>query len=61
MNWISINDALPSSSGAYWTFNGGDEKPTVIQQRVHMYNDDHKQFNCHTVTHWMQLPEPPNE
>ncbi|YP_010660131.1 DUF551 domain-containing protein [Pseudoalteromonas phage HS1] len=57
--WISVDDELPSESGAYWTFNGGDEKPSVIQKRVHMYDSRHKQFNCYTVTHWMPLPEPP--
>lgn len=57
--WISIEDRLPDESGAYWTFNGLDKKPTVIQQRVHMYDSRHKQFNSFTVTHWMPLPEPP--
>lgn len=57
--WISVEDRLPEKSGAYWTFNGLDKKASVIQQRVHMYDLDYKQFNCYTVTHWMLLPKPP--
>lgn len=57
--WISVEDKLPSNSGAYWTFNGLDDKPSVIQQRVHTYDSVHKEFNSSTVTHWMPLPEPP--
>ncbi len=57
--WISVDDRLPEESGAYWTFNGDDEKPSVIQQRVHMYDSNYKQFNCHTVTHWQPLPPSP--
>jgi hypothetical protein len=59
MEWISVEDELPKKSGAYWTFNGKDEKPSVIQQRVHMYDSRHKIFNCYTVTHWMPLPDEP--
>jgi len=57
--WIRAEDRLPDESGSYWTFNGLDEKPTVIQQRVHMYDSRYKQFNSYTVTHWMPLPAPP--
>lgn len=57
--WISVDDRLPSESGAYWTFNGLDERETVVQQRVNIYDSNHKQFYSHTVTHWMPLPEPP--
>lgn len=59
MKWIDIKDKLPSESGVYWTFNGKDKNPSVIQQRVHMYNATHLEFNCYTVTHWMPLPLPP--
>ena len=59
MEWISIKDKLPEKCGAYWTFNGLDDEPSVIQQRVHMYDSSHKEFNCYTVTHWMPLPPPP--
>lgn len=57
--WISVEDRLPQDSGPYWTFNGGDEIVSVIQQRVHMYDADIKEFNSHTVTYWMPLPPPP--
>ena len=57
--WISVNDRLPDKDGPYWTFNGRDDKPSVIQQRVHMFNSKHGEFNCYTVTHWMPLPKPP--
>ena len=57
--WISVDDKLPEECGAYWTFNGLDEKPSVIQQRVHIYNSKHKVFNSYTVTHWMPLPKSP--
>ncbi|BAQ84268.1 hypothetical protein [uncultured Mediterranean phage uvMED] len=59
--WISIEHDLPNNSGPYWTFNGKDEKPSVIQQRVHMYDSDYKTFNSYTVTHWMPLPKPPTK
>ncbi len=58
--WISVNNKLPEKSGAYWTFNGL-EKPSVIQQRVHMYDEKYKQFNTDTVTHWQELPPEPEE
>jgi hypothetical protein len=57
--WMDVNNDLPKESGAYWTFNGGDEKCSVIQQRVHMYDRNHKEFNSCTVTHWQSLPVPP--
>ena len=57
--WISVANELPKISGPYWTFSGDDANESVIQQRVHMYDSDYRQFNSHTVTHWMQLPEPP--
>lgn len=60
-NWISVDNELPTESGPYWTFNGGDEKSSVIQHRVHMYDSEHKWFNSHTVTHWMPLPKPPKQ
>ena len=59
IGWISCVDRLPVKSGPYWTFNGGDEKPSVIQQRVHMYDSDYKHFNSSSVTHWQPLPDPP--
>lgn len=58
--WISIKDELPSKSGVYWTFNGGDEEKTCIQQRVHSYDEKYKVFNNGTVTHWMELPDSPD-
>mgnify|MGYP001028075484 CR=1 FL=1 len=61
MEFINIKDELPKKSGPYWTFNGLDKKPSVIQQRVHMYNHEHKEFNCCTVTHWMELPKNPEK
>lgn len=60
-DWISVEDRLPKLSGPYWTFNGGDKKKSVIQQRVQMYDEKYKHFNIHTVTHWMPLPSPPKD
>ena len=59
MKWISVKDRLPEKDGPYWTFNGGDEKPSVIQQRVYMFNTYSQEFNSWTVTHWQPLPPPP--
>ena len=61
MEWINVKDKLPEKDGPYWTFNGLDEKPSVIQQRVHMYDSWHREFNSYTVTHWMPMPDPPKQ
>lgn len=56
--WTSIDERLPEQSGPYWTFCGNEE-PSVIQQRVLMYDSKYKQFNDCSATHWRKLPAKP--
>ncbi|MCV6612405.1 MAG: DUF551 domain-containing protein [Amphritea sp.] len=56
--WISVDERLPERSGPYWTFCGNEE-PSVIQQRVLMFDARYKQFNDCAATHWRKLPAKP--
>ncbi|MHA3383862.1 DUF551 domain-containing protein [Yersinia enterocolitica] len=56
--WIKCDEHMPKKSGAYWCWFG-NEKPSVIQQRVCMFNALHNEWCDSSVTHWMPLPVAP--
>ncbi|MGT3182553.1 DUF551 domain-containing protein [Yersinia enterocolitica] len=56
--WIKCDEHMPKKSGAYWCWFG-NEKPSVIQQRVCMFNTRHNEWCDSSVTHWMPLPIAP--
>ena len=72
MEWISVKDELPTTQklfmihpegkyngmfAGFWPFDDfkGHKKNTFEYE-----NDDDDVFQVH-VTHWMPLPEPPNQ
>jgi hypothetical protein len=64
--WISVEDRLPEQSGYVLTCYGDYHTINVFS-----YSKKHRAFNAHDclptaennvdVTHWMPLPEPPEE
>lgn len=61
--WISINDRLPESEDEYLVYFGNGEYK-FIDMCVWYPTDKEwvrKGYTCKCVTHWMPLPELPNE
>lgn len=56
--WIACSERMPDADGAYWGWFG-KEKPSVIQQRVCIWNDRNHEWCDSSVTHWMPLPAAP--
>lgn len=56
--WIACSERMPDADGAYWCWFG-KEKPSVIQQRVCIWNDRNHEWCDSAVTHWMPLPAAP--
>ncbi|MEG7346462.1 DUF551 domain-containing protein [Serratia marcescens] len=56
--WIACSERMPDADGAYWCWFG-KEKPSVIQQRVCIWNDRNHEWCDSSVTHWMPLPAAP--
>ena len=69
--WVSVTERLPEENCqvlAYYGFNRGDgDLGMMFMQVLDYYARDpkphfqHEGLNGMTVTHWMQLPEPPEE
>ncbi|WP_125116895.1 DUF551 domain-containing protein [Agathobaculum sp. Marseille-P7918] len=70
--WISVNEALPESpftvvlaivyaSNGHLTFNGACQLVTYDPTDGWYLDDYPAEFERITVTHWMPLPEPPEE
>ncbi|HFQ6845084.1 TPA: DUF551 domain-containing protein [Serratia marcescens] len=57
-DWIACSEQDPVADGAYWCWFG-KEKPSVIQQRVCIWNDRNHEWCDSAVTHWMPLPAAP--
>ncbi|SUI40394.1 DUF551 domain-containing protein [Serratia marcescens] len=57
-SWIACSEQTPVADGAYWCWFGKD-KPSVIQQRVCIWNDRNHEWCDSAVTHWMPLPAAP--
>ncbi|MEV2189354.1 DUF551 domain-containing protein, partial [Streptomyces sp. NPDC047966] len=56
--WIACGERMPDADGEYWCWFG-KEKPSVIQQRVCIWNDRNHEWCDSAVTHWMPLPAAP--
>ncbi|WP_240023062.1 DUF551 domain-containing protein [Serratia marcescens] len=56
--WIACSEQTPVADGAYWCWFG-KEKPSVIQQRVCIWNDRNHEWCDSAATHWMPLPAAP--
>ncbi len=56
--WMACSDRMPDADGAYWCWFG-KEDPSVIQQRVCIWNDRNHEWCDSAVTHWMPLPAAP--
>lgn len=73
MNWISIHDKLPANNTRVFMLS--DHEEGVIpcleddysvgiyyKKKFYLgYHDVDYPFELNCVTHWMPLPEPPNE
>lgn len=55
--WIRVEDRLPESAGWYLVFYNGSEMQVAYFRGRKWPFDNH----YHTITHWMPLPEPPEE
>ncbi|OOF52736.1 DUF551 domain-containing protein [Rodentibacter trehalosifermentans] len=55
--WISVEDRLPSSQGAYLGYSPYWQQPCIIIE----YDEDLGDFIEYgdEITHWQPLPEPP--
>ena len=75
MNWISVKDRLPEEDGIYivyandegCSYGEGIWYDRVVTCAEWAFNDwiwyegSHEYSLCGIVTHWMPLPEPPEE
>lgn len=55
--WIPVTERLPEQGQEVIVYSGGVLKPTVFSYQFWNKNYD----NWARITHWMPLPEPPNE
>lgn len=59
MEWISVEDRLPTiTQKKYLTFRIDKKISVLVFKRNHFRDGLDK---AHNVTHWMPLPEPPQE
>ncbi|HGE8301217.1 TPA: DUF551 domain-containing protein [Serratia marcescens] len=56
--WIACSERVPDADGVYWCWFGKEE-PSVIQQRVCIWNNRNHEWCDSAVTHWMPLPVAP--
>ncbi len=65
VRWISVKDRLPEKSGDVLVCSRGYCLPVTYSQRWKAFNasdyDDGTKHAINSVTHWMPLPEPPEE
>jgi hypothetical protein len=65
-NWTNVKDELPSSDGQYLVkfhknpFNGKGMAVSEFTESIYP-NFDYDRIHLDSVTHWMELPEPPRE
>lgn len=64
-DWISVNKRLPEESGDYLVFVEGLIENMMYSKRHSAWNatdlNCHKNYEITTVTHWLPLPEPPEQ
>lgn len=64
-DWISVNKRLPEESGDYLVFVEGLIENMMYSKRHSTWNatdlNCHKNYEITTVTHWLPLPEPPEQ
>lgn len=64
-DWISVNKRLPEESGDYLVFVEGLIENMMYFKRHSAWNatdlNCHKNYEITTVTHWLPLPEPPEQ
>ena len=58
--WVSVNDRLPEESGEYLAYCGEYDGICVLYYEVSKTKSKWR-TKWKEVTHWMPLPEPPNE
>jgi hypothetical protein len=62
--WISVDERLPEENGDYLcTWHCGSIAPHVMVY-IGRYSDKYKRFSnmdWNYVTHWMPLPQPPDD
>ncbi|MGI9569505.1 MAG: DUF551 domain-containing protein [Desulfobulbia bacterium] len=57
--WISVEDRLPESEGMYLCYSeNGIQQVVYSAARYERYSEHFMPFN---ITHWMPLPEPPED
>ena len=60
-NWISVKDRLPGKNGDYLAYTcDGIVWPYFFTASSGVWEDT-LGYSTDTVTHWMPLPEPPNQ
>ena len=69
MKWISVEDRLPDIGVPVWCYcfedyeqRGYYEKTTEYSDGpAHLFKNDYDYNGYLSVTHWMPLPEPPED
>lgn len=62
MSWISVKDRLPDKNGEYLAVTPNmRRKVNVAYFEDCVWLPDERHFTTVKVTHWMPLPEPPEE
>ena len=58
MKWMSVHDGLPANSRAVDCFVDGERWPNCYHEHENWYDFD-VHIKIDGVTHWMEIPEPP--
>lgn len=59
--WISVEDRLPDHDGKYLIYDGREVTVAIYTKIGRLWNDDVEEYFDYKPTHWMPLPEPPEE
>lgn len=59
--WISVKDRLPEDGETVLTFKNGITEVQVYEKKRNGWIRGNWFWSMATVSHWMPLPEPPEE
>lgn len=61
MNWVNVNNELPPIGRHVLTYEGGEIPMPIKVNYIHNYNYEWGYGNSENITHWLPLPEGPND
>ena len=61
--WIKVDDRMPDKDGHYLVYcdNGQIHEASYSALRKAHWLDPVEEYEVYSVTHWMNMPEPPKE